>query len=97
MRKIPRRFSLMGHDIEVILVPDLVKKQGIYGCWMQTLNIIQLQEPGGNYSESFMLQTFWHEAVHAALDILGYEKLSMKEDFVDLMGQAIHQILKSKR
>lgn len=87
----------MGHEIVVAQKDDLVDKDGMYGCWMQTRNQIIVQTPNDDHSESFMLQTFWHEAIHAALDILGYEELSEDEEFVDRLGQAIHQILRTKR
>jgi hypothetical protein len=97
MRRIPRRFRLAGQEITVQFVPDLVKRKKAYGRWHSTRNLIELQEPGEDYSYQFILQTFWHEAMHAMLEIAGYEDLSTKEKLVDRMGHMIHQLLATKR
>lgn len=97
MRKIPSRFSLMGHEITVSRREDLVEDLEVYGRWFQSRNLIEVQADHPDFSKDVLMQTFWHEAVHAALDTLGYTELSCDEEFVDRLGQAIHQIIKTKR
>jgi len=97
MKTIPRRFSLFGQDIVVKRIHDLHVKNDEYGKWSPNTNEILIQESAKSYSEDVLLQTFWHEAVHACLDTLGYSKESEDEKFVEQMGQAIYQILKTMR
>jgi hypothetical protein len=92
---IPSRFSILGQTIKVVFIDDLADRYEMAGRWRPTLNTIELQPPDEYYSEDYVNQTFWHEAVHAALEILGYEDQSKEEDFVDRMGQAIYQIIKT--
>jgi hypothetical protein len=92
---IPSRFSILGQTIRVVFVEDLADTHEMAGRWRPTLNLIELQPPDQFYSEDYVNQTFWHEAIHAALDILGYEDLSKDEEFVDRMGQAVYQIIKT--
>ena len=42
-------------------------------------------------------RTFFHEMIHCMLDQLGYDKLSGDEKFVDQMGAALHQIIKTAK
>jgi hypothetical protein len=41
--------------------------------------------------------TFLHELVHAMLEALGRDDLSKDEMFVDILGGAIHQFLKTRK
>lgn len=43
------------------------------------------------------MQTFWHETMHAMLDMLSYDRLSGNEQFVDQMAGCIHQVLVTKK
>ena len=98
MRVIPKHFDLLGHTIAVVIRDDLQEDAGCYGRWWQTKQMIELQSTKhGNVTPSFQMQTFWHEVTHAILDNIGSEDLSSDEKFVDLFGQCIHQILKTKR
>lgn len=42
-------------------------------------------------------RTFFHEIMHCVLDQLGYDKLSADEKFVDQIGSALHQIIKTAK
>lgn len=98
MRKLPARFDILGHTITVRLRADLESDAGCYGRWHPTTHLIELQDPEATeMSASFIMQVFWHEAVHAMLDLTGHEDLSSDEKLVDLLGQCIHQVLKTKR
>jgi len=43
------------------------------------------------------MQTFWHEVSHAIFDLLGYDEWSENETVVEQLGQAVYQVLKTKR
>ena len=70
-----------------------------HGRWLNHKHLIELQRPNkeNGMTESFLLQTFWHEVMHAILDNIGKPDLSSDEAFVDLMGQMVHQVLSTKR
>ena len=98
MRVIPKYFDLLGHTIEVVIRDDLVDEANCYGRWWKHRHLIELQSTRRHdVTPSFQMQTFWHEVTHAILDNIGSEDLSEDEKLVDLMGQCIHQVLRTKR
>lgn len=98
MRKVPARFFLMGHRIDVEIVDDLIDEYDTYGRWLHDRQLIQIQSAeDGRITKSLQLQTFWHEAMHALLDVLSEDELSENEKLVDQLGQGIHQILTTKK
>lgn len=97
MRKIPKQFDLLGHTIKVKIVDDLYENADCYGRWTRGKHLIELQAVSKDVTESFQMQTFWHEVAHAILDNIGEEKQSEDEKYVDLWGQCIHQVLKTKK
>jgi hypothetical protein len=48
-------------------------------------------------NDQALSQTFWHEFVHCALSHLGYCELNSDEQFVEQMGQCLHQFHKTKK
>jgi len=94
---IPKHFDLFGQRITVEVAEDFSKDHGCYGKWYPSQNLIVLQAPDDGHADDVILQTFWHEATHAALDVLGYGDWSENETVVEQLGQAIYQILKTKR
>lgn len=97
MRVVPKQFDLFGQRITVEVRSDFEKEHGCYGKWHPAQNKIILQAADDNHAADVVLQTFWHEAVHAALDVLGYGDWSENETVVEQLGQVIYQILKTKR
>ena len=47
--------------------------------------------------EDDKIRTFMHEIMHCALEQLSYTKLSEDEKFVDQIGSALHQIIKTAK
>lgn len=76
---------------------DLAEVHDCVGRWYHSRHLIELQTPDEHHSRSYIMQTFWHEVTHAMLDVMGYPALSADEELVDRIGQAIHQVLKTKR
>ena len=97
MRVVPKHFDIMGQRINVEQFPNFSREHECYGKWLPARNVIQLQQADENHSNDVVLQTFWHEATHAYLDILGYGEWSSNEVVVEQIGQCIYQILKTKR
>jgi len=97
MRIVPKTFELLGHTITVTIRKDLYDECDCYGRWTRGKHLIELQEVNKDVTKSFQMQTFWHEVAHAILENIGEDKQSEDEKYVDLWGQCIHQVLKSKR
>lgn len=89
----------MGHTIRVEQRADLWDMAEAHGRWIDHKQLIEIQEATkeNGMTKGFQLQTFWHEAAHAMLEHIGRKDLSEDEQFVDLLGQAIYQLLKTKR
>ena len=87
---IPKSFKLMGLTIKVQIAPKIAKKK--YGDWDEQRQLIRIAPLGEKMSKEMQLQTFWHEALHAALDALSYQDLSKDEAFVDRLAQCVAQI-----
>lgn len=98
-QSIPKSFDLMGHTITVVIRPDLWEMADAHGRWIKHKHLIELQKPDkiNGMTHSFLVQTFWHEVVHAILDNIGGTKLSEDENLVDQIGQCIHQVLKTRK
>ena len=97
MRAIPKHFDLFGQRITVIINDNLHSEQDCLGKWRPHSNEIHLQAPSDEFAQDVILQTFWHEATHAILDLLAYPEWSENERFVEQIGQAVFQVLKTKR
>lgn len=85
----------MGRDIRVRSLKHLAKRNNEWGVYYDSKGIIELQKPDEDHSIDGVQQTFWHEAMHASLVSLGYEKLSENEKLVEGLAQCIHQIIKT--
>lgn len=88
--KIPRSFALMGHLIKVRRLPlSRWRVADAVGYFDPQRMVIALCTAS---SVSAQEQTFWHEATHAMLYVMGNAKYS-DEGFVDQLGGLIHQIV----
>lgn len=98
MDRIPKSFQLGSVTIHVLVVSDAeLKRQNtaayeVNGLWDAQTNTIYLRRAGKNFPKEKQIHCFWHEFFHALFEILGYDKLSAKEQLVDqcalLMQQA---------
>jgi len=94
---IPTSFELFGQTITVEYRRTLHKTHKAVGLWIPGKNKIVLQQRTKTYdiTDETIEQTFLHELTHALLTILGYEDLSNNEKLVDLIGNGLHQVIKS--
>lgn len=94
MRKIPARFDILGHTIEVVFRDDLADDCECDGRFVAHKNRIELQT---GYAFSYTLAVFWHECAHAIATHMGMKDLNNDEEQIDKIGQGIAQILRTKR
>jgi len=94
---IPKSFELFAQTITVEYRRTLHRSHKAVGLWIPGKNKILLQQRTKTYeiTDEQIEQTFLHELTHALLTILGYESLSHDEKLVDLIGNGLHQIIKS--
>lgn len=91
---IPEYFQLLGHRIEVrIIKPSRWKHgRGNIGIWIPDEYRIEIiSSVRGTHRQ----QVWAHEAIHAMLDLGGYESLSQDEVLVDRLGHLLQQMLTS--
>lgn len=88
--KIPKRFHLMGHVYEVVIVPRSQWKDpeavGLFDNNSRRILILKSDSAS-------MQQVYLHEVSHAMLLAMGRDKLYRDESFVDLLASMLHQIL----
>lgn len=93
--KIPTSFTIGGHDININFVPAL--GTGCLGVCTLASGEIKIATTFGEYeqSESSIFNTFWHETVHAILDIMGETELTANEKFVSCFAGFLCEALRS--
>lgn len=101
--RIPKRFKLLGQTIEVVENPRLLPDNGFQGaaCYRETkIELLPITEATPAHPSS-QEQTFCHELMHFLLRAgggpvnchLGGKFLHQNEEFVELMGCLLHQVL----
>ena len=90
---IPKSFALMGHTIQVRMVPrkDWSDDEtvGFWNCENQTISVVE------GLSEQLTQQVFFHELVHAVLHSMAEHDLNNNEKFVDVFGSLLQQFWSS--
>ena len=83
-------FVIMGHTIGVKYgrVP-----RAAWAYWRPDHKEIVLSPRIKKMPQSHIMHTLCHEVTHAMLDTIGREDLSQDEAFVDLLSNAIFQVL----
>ena len=85
---IPKRYKLMGHTINVHVVPEARWKQkdcvGLYEPHRRRILV------RGSVDDSLKQHTFCHELVHSILSTMDH-KLNDDEKFVDMFAGLLHQ------
>jgi hypothetical protein len=90
---IPKEFELFGEKHKVSKVKK-IDTHGSEGEWDPNKNRIKLLS---TLPQDRMEQRYYHELVHCILDHLQYAELSSDEEFVDIFGKALHQIIKTSK
>lgn len=90
--QLPKSFKLLDHTIKVREKKHLIEKHGAFGLWDATELTIYIDP---DVPVSVLAHTLWHEIMHAVLDLTGHSKLSKNERFVDCVGGALAQVIRS--
>ena len=92
--KIPVEYQQFGQTIKVVFKDDLIAREDAEGLCVYKNNIITLQNLKVlNRPASQLEQTFIHEVLHHALELLGYEKEGKDEQFIDRLAGLLHQMV----
>lgn len=93
MKRIPTKFKLFGTTYNVVWDNKRMNDRGEYGLFDYSTTTITLSTTEGTneLSEDRMLDTFYHEKVHAILDEMHESELSQNEKFVDILGKLLRQ------
>lgn len=97
--KIPKRFKIMGHTVEVITDSDFCIANNCMGVTWDSQNKIVLSDKIVSDSEykaipkSKKEQTYLHEVVHNILSAMNESELNNNEKFVDTFSALLHQVL----
>lgn len=102
--KIPKRFKLLGHTIEVVERHDLLQERDWTGAANYPKCKIELLPSTITYQQakSKIEQCFCHELSHFLLyfagsavnhDLKSGEYIHTNEEFVDLLGHLLHQAM----
>lgn len=94
--EIPSSFQVGGQTLNVSYVDHLpYDKLGSCSVCCGTVNIAKHISDGGGQSPSCMMNTFWHEVVHAILDTMSESELSENEKFVCTFSSFLCEAIKS--
>jgi predicted SprT family Zn-dependent metalloprotease len=93
--KIPTRFKLLGHTVEVSYDPQQFYARGNHGCSNFEGKYIKLVPVDSTFpvTQSSVEHTFLHELVHMCLYHTEQTALNDNEKFVDLLAGLLHQAL----
>lgn len=94
--KIPKSFDLMGHTYKVRQVKK-VDKEDSCGEYISEKKVLRLKKVQKDYPQSMLEETYFHELLHAVLEECEYTKLSADEKFVERVGRALHQVIKTAK
>lgn len=105
--RIPKEFTLFGHQYSVVMDNNLFDKENCYGIADDDLKLIRIQKKKRvakwdgvdpkkkvfvDITDEVIVETFYHELSHIILDAIGEEKLSHNEKLVNMMGKALLEI-----
>ena len=93
--RIPKRFSVLGHQVTVKFDPESLDQLGACGSWSLGNAVIRLVPEDSAHNRRMVEHAFCHEWVHCMLEMIGEKKLSENEKFVDLLAGVLHQSLSS--
>ena len=93
--RIPKRFKLLGQTIEVVYEEKILSRNGLCGQARFDDNQIALLKHTSEIPRpaTSVEQTFFHEMMHFVLTGAGFKELCADEQFVDIVGNLLHQVL----
>jgi len=91
--KIPNRFKMLGHTVEVVFVDELTDREDCIGLVKYREGKILLQKVRSHRPQTQIEYAFCHELVHWALHFMSEDELDNNERFVSTMGELLYQAL----
>lgn len=93
--KIPKRFKLLGHTVEVKGEPEGYFEKHRFGAANYEGKWIKITTAGPSHpvTQSSIEHTFMHELVHMCLYHTEQSQLNDNEGFVDALAGLLHQAL----
>ena len=93
MIKIPKSFKLFATTINVVFDNKLMDAIKSFGAWNYSASTITLATIDGidEMSDDKRMDTFYHEKVHAILDLMRERELNENEKFVDVFAKLLRQ------
>lgn len=90
---IPKRFKLFGTTYNVVFNNERMNDLKAYGLHDYSKSEITLSTTDGidKLSEDKILDTYYHEKIHAILDMMKESELSNNEKFVDQFAKLLRQ------
>jgi hypothetical protein len=86
--KIPKKFKLFGHTINVIEKEKLNSHDAKWGSVNFIRKEILIDK---NLDDDFKEQTFLHELIHLIFDFLTEDELAKNEKFVNNISELLYQ------
>ena len=99
---IPTKFTLLSHDIEVVIDNEYCHNNQCMGRFIPWENKIIIADryktakSWRKYKDSIVEHTFYHELTHCILYYTGHGKLWLNEMLVDAISGLLSQYEKSK-
>lgn len=96
--KIPKKFKLFAKTYNIIFDNVRCNDKGVYGLHDYSKAEITLTDIDGinKLSEDTIMDTFYHEKIHAILDSMNKTELSNDEEFVDVFAKLIRQSIETE-
>lgn len=97
---IPKKFTVLNHTFKVRMVDNIVTNGEVrLGECCKDLCVVDIATHSHTdpIPDSVMEHTFFHEITHVILDIMGEERLSSDEKFVDVFSGLLHQVIKTSK
>jgi hypothetical protein len=91
--KIPTSFKLFGTTINVVWDNQRCNNEDAYGQFDNTRNEIMLCDKSGikELSKDKIIDTYYHEKVHAILNSMYEFEISKREQFVEIFSKLLRQ------
>jgi len=92
---VPKKIKIAGVEYSIKVENKELDKDRAYGIanYITSEILLSTKYNHRDRSELSVEQTFWHEALHAMLDVMQEDDLNNNEKFVNTLSSFIHQIV----
>lgn len=96
MKRLPTSVTVAGQLVSVEQVPGLYDLGDKHGDWCSRTNTIRLQPVSKHHPSDTVYAAFYHELLHAVLDLSGHSEWSKDEEAVERLAQLLYQAEKTR-